>query len=127
MGKTAPRFFKTKAFNKLAAKARVTDRELLQAGIELTQGKGDELGGNVWKKRLHQNMFRSIVIGQIKEWWFFVYLYAKSDRANIDHGEKIGFKRLADLYRLMSVEQLLDQLEIEELLEIVSDGDEATI
>lgn len=77
MSRSTHRFFKTKAFGKLAAKAQVTDEELLRAGIELTHGRGDDLGGNVWKKRLHKNMFRSIVVGQINECWFFVYLYAQ--------------------------------------------------
>lgn len=79
----SPRFFKTKTFTKLAAKARIPNAELFRASLDLAQGKGDNLGGHVWKKRLSKNLYRSIVIEKTADWWFFVYLYAKQDRENI--------------------------------------------
>lgn len=123
MSKLRSRFFKTKAFAKQAAKAQIVDEELLRAGRDLAMGKGDSLGGNVWKKRLNKNMHRSIVVERVGDYWFFVYLYAKNDRENIDQAEEVAFKRLATLFEAMSNAQLDDQLKIKELLEIVSDGD----
>lgn len=123
MRKKQPRFFKTKAFAKLAAKAQILDEELLRAGKHLAEGKGDNLGGNVWKKRLNKNMHRSIVVEKVGDHWFFVYLYAKNDRENIDQAEEAAFKRLATLFAAMSSAHLDDQIKIKELLEIVSNGD----
>ncbi len=48
--------------------------------LDLALGKGDNLGGNVWKKRLNKNMHRSVVIRKAVGWWFFFYLYAKNAR-----------------------------------------------
>ena len=94
MRPTQPRFFKTKAFAKLATKAHILDEELFRAGKDLAEGKGDNLGGNVWKKRLNKNMHRSIVVEKVGDNWFFVYLYAKNDRENIDPAEEAAFKRI---------------------------------
>lgn len=123
MGENTPRFFKTRAFAKLAVKARISDRELFRAGTDLTQGKGANLGGGVWKKRLNKNMHRSIVVEQVEDWWFFVYLYAKSDRENIDQAEEVAFKMLAAQYAALHDEQLDDLLILKEILEVFSHGD----
>lgn len=70
MRKKQPLFFKTKAFARLAAKAQILDEELLRAGKDLAEGKGGNLGGNVWKKRLNKNMHRSIVVEKVGDHWF---------------------------------------------------------
>lgn len=51
----SPRIFKTKWFNKAAKAAGIADVELCRAAKQLTLGMGNDLGGNVWKKRLDQN------------------------------------------------------------------------
>lgn len=117
------RFFKTKAFAKLAAKARISDLELYRAGSDLIQGKGINLGGGVWKKRLNKNMHRSIVVEQVADCWFFVYLYAKSDRENIDQAEEAAFKLLATQYAAMHDEQLDELLVLKEIQEVFSHED----
>jgi len=43
------RAFKTLHFSKTAGKQGISDAELCQVVAELDQGKGDNLGGNVWK------------------------------------------------------------------------------
>ncbi len=68
-------------------------------------------------------MHRSIVVEKVGDDWFFVYLYAKNDRENIDQAEEAAFKRLATLFAAMSTAPLDDQLKIKELSEIVSNGD----
>lgn len=103
MSKQCPRFFKTKAFTKLAAKSRIEDVELLRSGSDLTQGKGISLGDGVWKKRLNKNMHRSIVI------------------------EKAAFKLLATQYAAMNERQLDDLLATKEVLEIGNHGDATSI
>ena len=67
--------------------------------MQVAQGQADDLGGGVFKKRLNDNMHRSIVLAKSGEFWVFVYLFAKKDRANIEDDELVEFRRLADLYR----------------------------
>ncbi|RUT67642.1 hypothetical protein D0817_25375 [Flavobacterium cupreum] len=56
------------------------------------------LGGNVWKKRLKQNRNRSIVLTKPKDFWVFAYMFAKSDKDNLDADELAGFKNLSTNY-----------------------------
>lgn len=93
------RVFKLKRFAKDASKEGLSDQELCEAVAELEEGKGESLGGNVWKKRLNQNRSRSIVATKPNEFWVFVYLFSKSDRENIDDDELAGFKKLAANYK----------------------------
>jgi hypothetical protein len=72
-------------------------------------------------------MHRSIVIVKAAEWWFFVYLYAKSDRENIDQAEELAFKLLAEQYAAMSGEQLDVLLASKEIQEITDHGDQPSI
>ncbi|MBB6300935.1 hypothetical protein GGE67_001541 [Rhizobium leucaenae] len=46
------RIFKTRWFTKEAAKAEISDSELLKAIKQVAEGKADDLGGGVFKKRL---------------------------------------------------------------------------
>lgn len=61
---SAQRVFKTKWFNKAAQAAGISDAEPHKAARQLMQGLGDDLGGNVWKKRLDQNRKRGIVLNR---------------------------------------------------------------
>ena len=46
----APRAFKTAWFSKAAAKVGITDAELCAAFHDLLGGRGDDLGGSVYKR-----------------------------------------------------------------------------
>jgi hypothetical protein len=94
----ASRVFKTPWFSKAARTAGITDRELCEAAAGLAKGQGDDLGGNVWKKRLDKNRQRGIVVNKVGERWIFVYLFAKNDRENIETDELKGFRKLARDY-----------------------------
>jgi hypothetical protein len=59
----------------------------------------DDLGGGDFKKRLNDNMHRSIVLAKAGEFWVFAYPFAKKDQANIDDDELLAFRKHADLYR----------------------------
>ena len=87
--------FKTLHFSKAAGKQGISDAELCQAVAELEQGKGDNLGGNVWKKRLKNNLSRSIVLAKPKSFWIFVHIFEKQDKDNLAVDELRGFKKLA--------------------------------
>ncbi|MES3022255.1 MAG: type II toxin-antitoxin system RelE/ParE family toxin [Pseudomonadota bacterium] len=98
MGTNKPRVFTLKRFLKDAGKEGIKDDELCQAIAELEEGKGENLGGNVWKKRLKQNRSRSIVLTKPKDFWVFAYLFAKGDKDNLEADELAGFKNLSTNY-----------------------------
>ena len=93
--KSSVRTFKTAWFSKAAKKARIGDAALRAAILEVIQGQADDLGGGVFKKRLNDNLHRSIVLAKGGRYWVFAYLFAKKDRANIDLDELADFKKLA--------------------------------
>ena len=61
--------FKTKWFAKTAKSQHISDTALCDAIKEVMQGKADDLGGGVWKKRLNDNMHRSIILAHGGKYW----------------------------------------------------------
>ena len=92
------RAFKAAGFAKAARKAWITDAALCKAIAQVMAGQADDLGGGVFKKRLHDNDYRSIVLAKGRDYWVYEYLFAKKDRANIDEAELKGFRQLARAY-----------------------------
>jgi len=76
------------------------------------------LGGGVYKKRLNDNMHRSIILAKAGQYWIYAYLYAKKDRENIAPDELVGFKKLAKDYSNVSSVKIAALLSDKELLEI---------
>lgn len=87
--------------------------------MEVMQGQADDLGGGVFKKRLNDNMYRSIVLARGGRHWVFAYLFAKKDRANIDPDELADFRKLAQAYGRMTESELASALSRGDLQEIV--------
>lgn len=58
------RIFKTRWFNREAKSHTIKDDELSEAINAVLQGKADNLGGGVYKKRLNQNRDRAIVLAK---------------------------------------------------------------
>jgi hypothetical protein len=116
--KATPRVFQTAWFAKKARSAGISIADLSKAAMELDAGHGDDLGGNIWKKRLDKNTKRGIVVNKIGDFWVFVYLYAKSDRENIDERELRDFKRLARDYGRAKRADIDEMLNSKELVEI---------
>lgn len=115
------RAFKTAWFAKEARKAKIADEELCQAIRQVMQGQADDLGGGVYKKRLNDNMHRSIIVAKAGRHWIYAYLYAKKDRENIAPDELTAFKKLAKDYGSASDVRIAALLNDEELLEICHD------
>ncbi len=115
--KPSTRAFKTAWFGKAAKKARI-NAALRAAILEVMQGQADDLGGGVFKKRLNDNMHRSIVLAKGGRHWVFAYLFAKKDRANIDPDELVGFRRLAQAYGRMTEAELASALSQGDLQEL---------
>ena len=116
------RVFKTAWFAKEARKAKISDVELCRAISLVMQGQVDDLGSGVFKKRLNDNMHRSIIVAKAGRYWIYTYLYAKKDRENIAPDELAGFKKLAKDYSSASEIKMTLLLNDNELLEICHDN-----
>jgi hypothetical protein len=116
------RVFKTARFSKDAKKAKIKDRALCDAIGLVMAGQGDDLGGGVFKKRLNDNLHRSIILAKGGKYWIFEFLYAKKDRANISDDELLAFRLLAKSYAGLADPQLNQMLAASDLLEICHDS-----
>ncbi len=100
------RAFKSAWFSKAARKAKITDKALCKAIAQVMAGQADDLGGGVFKKRLSDNNYRSIVLAKGREIWVYEFLFAKKDRNNIDDAELKAFRKLAKGYVALTPEQI---------------------
>jgi hypothetical protein len=119
---SAMRIFKTKWFAREASSHGISDDELYQAIQSALQGKVVDLGGGVYKKRLNKNRDRAIILTKSAEYWFYTFLYAKQDMANINHRELMGFRELAKHYANLSEEKTTVLVKSKELVEICDDS-----
>jgi hypothetical protein len=116
------RTFKTAWFAKAARKAHITDQELCEAIKEVMLGQADDLGGGVFKKRINNNMHRSILLAKGGRYWIYQYVLAKSDRENIDDDELVEFRKLAKVYEKLSADKVKELMGDGELTEICNDN-----
>ena len=65
------RVFKTSWFARAARKAHIGDAELCAAVREAMSGQVDDLGGGVFKKRLNDNMHRSLILAKSGRRWVY--------------------------------------------------------
>ena len=103
---TLPRVFKTSWFSKAARKAGIHDSELCKAMSQVMEGKADDSGGGVFKKRLNENKHRSIILAKARNCWVYEYLFAKKDRDNIEDDELSAFRDLAKIYVRLTDDQI---------------------
>ncbi len=96
------RIFKNKIFNKWASEEKLDDDVLKAAVAEIEQGLVDAyLGGGVIKKRVAMDNrgksggVRTLLAYKMGDKAFFVYGFAKKNRANISTNELKALKRLA--------------------------------
>ena len=76
----------------------------------------------IYKKRLNKNRDRAIILTKSAEYWFYTFLYAKQDMANINHRELMGFRELAKHYANLSEEKTTVLVKSKELVEICDDS-----
>lgn len=117
------RVFKTAWFSKAAGKAGVGDAELCAAVRHARDGKCDDLGNGVHKKRVGGNLYRSIILAKGRQYWVLTYLFAKKDRANITDAELKGSRDLAKVYEQLTAVRVGALLNDRDLVEICH-GDE---
>ena len=122
------RTFKTRVFARWARKEGVTDRALLAAVAEMESGLVDaRLGGGLLKKRVglpgggKRGGARTIVAGNFRDRWIFLYGFTKNERENIDQKEERDLKRIGGALLQLDWTALKQMLEAGKLLE-VTDG-----
>jgi len=121
MKKCEVRVFKTAWFAKAAGKSRIGDESLCAAIRQVMQGQADDLGGGVFKKRLKDNMYRSIILAKGGRFWVYEFVFAKKDRDNIEDHELASFRSLAKLYARLTDQQVSVMLANGKFLEICDD------
>jgi hypothetical protein len=111
-------------FARWARKEGVTDRALLVAVAEMESGLVDaRLGGGLFKKRValpgggKRGGARTIVAGNFRDRWIFLYGFTKNERANIDQKEERDLKRIAGAMLELDWTALGRMLESGKLLE----------
>ena len=119
--KTPSRVFKTAWFAKVARKAHIGDEELCAAILQVMNGQADDLGGGVFKKRLNDNLHRSIILAKGGCFWVYEYLFAKQDRDNIADDELAAFPSLAATYEKLSDQNIANLIANRKFLEICND------
>lgn len=112
------RAFKSAGFARAARKAKIADAALCKAIVQVMAGQADDLGGGVFKKRLRDNEYRSIVLAKGGAYWVYEFLFAKKDRANIDEAELKGFRQLAKAYAGLTEAQVAALVVNEDWIEI---------
>ncbi|MGF6226272.1 hypothetical protein QFZ27_000227 [Inquilinus ginsengisoli] len=91
-----------------------------------------ELGGGVLKQRIARSGqgksggYRSIILYRKGQRAFFVYGFAKNERANIDANEEEAFKKAAKHVLGLSDKLLAMLVERRQFVEIEGDGEEVS-
>lgn len=123
------RVFKNKWFQKWAAKEGLNNEALRAAVEEMENGLIDAaLGGHVVKKRValpgrgKRGGSRTLVVYQEADKAFFVYGFAKNERANISDKELKALKLLATQLLGYTNPALVKAIEAGELIEVINDG-----
>ena len=119
------RVFKTRWFARWAAKEGVGDGALLAAVEEMGRGLIDaNLGGHVFKKRVgiggrgKSGGLRTLLAFRVGEKAFFVFGFAKNERANVSGKELQSLKLLASQllgYDARALARALSEGELEEV------------
>lgn len=123
------RIFKTPVFAKWAKQEKLTDSQLRQAIREMEQGLIDaDLGGHIYKKRIalpgrgKRGGSRSILAYQVKEKAFFIFGFAKNEKATISDEELKIAKVFAKELLQYSNEQLNKLIKDGKLYEVKYEG-----
>ncbi|MBJ7389454.1 MAG: type II toxin-antitoxin system RelE/ParE family toxin [Sphingomonadaceae bacterium] len=107
---TRPRAFKSAWFAKAARKAKISDSILCKAIAQVMAGQADDLGGGVYKKRLSNNQYRSIILARAGDFWVYEFLFAKQDIANIEDDDLKRYRTLAKGYGSLTTDQVSELL-----------------
>lgn len=122
------RIYKSRWFRRFAAKEGIADTVLLQAIVRAEKGQIDaSLGGEVIKQRISRPRqgkskgYRTIIFFRRGAQAFFVYGFAKSQRANIDDHEKEQFKEASKHVLALTERQLAELVKRGDFVEVKSE------
>ena len=120
--------FKTKAFARFANREGLEDAALCEGVRRAREGLIDaDLGGGVIKQRIarkgggRSGGFRTIVLFRRGELAFFVYGFAKSERANLRRDELATFRLLADEYLALNRDAVAAAQAVGTIIEVKCD------
>ena len=127
------RVFKTKVFNRWAKREGLADQSLCEAVSEMLQGLVDaRLGGGVVKQRIaragegKRGGYRTILATNLRDRWFFMFGFAKSERDNIREDELKMLRQLAAALVRMDDPAIAEARNRSELVEINCGEQETT-
>ncbi len=119
------RIFKSRWFERFARKERITDAVLRDAVARTEKGQIDaDLGGGVIKQRIarpgqgRSKGYRAIILFRHGVRAFFLYGFAKSQRANIDDVEEEQFKEAAKYVLALTEKHLAELLKRGDFIEV---------
>ena len=120
------RVFKTKTFARFARKAGLGNATLCKAIVDAERGLIDaDLGGGVIKQRIARpgegksGGFRVMVLYKRGKRGFFVYGFAKSERANITPDELAALRELASQMLAYDEAQIAKAIASGPLIEVI--------
>jgi hypothetical protein len=123
--------YKTRWFNRWARKQGLDNFSLCTAVREMVEGLYDaDLGGGLFKKRIarpgqgKRSGFRTLVVTNRGDQWFFVFGFPKNERSNIDKNEEEALKKLAIELLSLTAGALEIAKQNDELIEVDYDAEE---
>ena len=115
----------SKAFTRLARREELTDVHICQAVAEMNTGLIDaNLGAGLFKKRIampgqgKRGSWRAVLGFQAGKKAFFLYLFPKNSRDNIEDDEMKALKRLTRYYLTLKPSEIKTALQCGELNEV---------
>ena len=115
----------SKAFTRLARREGLTDVHICQAVAEMNTGMIDaNLGAGLFKKRIampgqgKRGSWRALLGVQAGKKAFFLYLFPKNSRDNIEDDEIKALKRLTRYYLTLKPSEIKTALQCGELNEV---------
>jgi hypothetical protein len=121
------RIFKSRWFQRFARKEGIADAILFEAVARAERGQIDaKRGGEVIKQRIARpgqgksKGYRTIIFFRRGEKAFFIYGFAKSQRANISDDEEDGFKEASKHVLALTKEHLAELLMRGDFIEVIS-------
>jgi hypothetical protein len=122
------RIFKSRWFQRFARRQGISDAVLREAVTRAEKGQIDaDLGGGVIKQRIarpgqgRSKGYRTIILFRHRARAFFVYGFAKNQRANIDDDEEEQFKEAAKHVLTLTDKQLAELLKRGDFMEVKSE------
>ena len=115
----------SKAFTRLARREGLTEVHIFQAIAEMNTGLIDaNLGACLFKKRIampsrgKRGSWRALLGFQAGKKAFFLYLFPKNSRENIEDDEMKALKRLTRYYLSLKPSEIKTALKCGELIEV---------